>query len=501
LNLFIFNVFYDAHYKRLAIFAKQMKKQNIIFMALWIATSVAGQTDSLNRYLETAARRNPSVKAAFHTYEASLQKAPQAGAYQDPQLEMGFFLKPMNIVDGRQIAQFQLMQMFPWFGVRKAARTEAQHEAAMAFAQFREARDKLYLEVYTQWNVLCGLQQRLINNRENQTLLQQLERLALQKFTSPTGSTNASPAAARNGDMGGASPSGSAGMDGMTAAPRAQKADAASTSGNATSMGGAGGSLSSGMAEVLRIQLERVELESDIESVLSEIIAGKALFNALLHRPPEAEVMIPDALVQIPFFLDMATATRLIADQNPMLGMLDEEKAAYTAKAEMDRKMGYPMFGIGLQYTLIGKNGGSMGAAGSMDGKDMVMPMMSVSIPIYRNKYKAARQESELLRQASEEKYADTFNRLQAELYQSQHLLDDASRKIARYQKQAALTQTTYNLMVQEFTSGKSGLGEIIELQRRLLNYRIKEAEAIAAYNTMAANIRKMISSKQSANF
>jgi outer membrane protein TolC len=128
----------------------------------------------------------------------------------------------------------------------------------------------------------------------------------------------------------------------------------------------------------------------------------------------------------------------------------------------------------------------------SMNGKDMLMPMVSISIPIYRNKYKAAQRESRLLQQASEERYAGTFNSLQTELYQYKHQLEDAARKIALYKKQSDLARTTYELVVQEFASGKSELGDVIQVQRQLLDYRLKESDAIADYNIMVANIQKL---------
>jgi outer membrane protein TolC len=97
-----------------------------------------------------------------------------------------------------------------------------------------------------------------------------------------------------------------------------------------------------------------------------------------------------------------------------------------------------------------------------------------------------------LLRQASEEKYAATLNNLQAELYRYKHQLEDAARKIALYKKQAALAETTYELTVQSFASGKGELGDVLQVQRQLLDYRLKTAEAIATYNTMVANIQKL---------
>ncbi|KAA6320945.1 hypothetical protein EZS27_029344 [termite gut metagenome] len=474
--------------------------------------SLWGQSpDSLSHYLEVAAQNNPGVKADFLAYQASLQKVPQAGAYQDPQLEIGYFLQPMEIIDGRQVANFQLMQMFPWFGTKKAARTEAVHMAKMAFEKFRETRDNLYLSVSIQWFTLCRLQQKLVNNRENRELLTRLEELAIRKFSSPvTGSSSSySPPAptARSS----ASDMGSNGMS-MRGSANPQPAPAVSNSGM-SSMGTTGdamSSTSSGMSDVLRIRLEMAELDNNIESILSEIKAEKAGFNALLNRPADSEIIVPDSFGQIPFLFDTASAMTRITDQNPMLEMISEERLAYKAKAEMDRKMSYPMLGIGLQYMLINKSksvaspmvaeSGDMGSDGtsnamnSMNGKDMIMPMLSVSIPIYRNKYKAQQRESSFRQQESQEKYINTLRTLEAELYKTTHLLDDASRKIALYKKQSELAQTTYHLIVQEFISGKSDLTNVIQVQRQLLDYQLKTAEAIADYNVMAASIQKLIS-------
>jgi outer membrane protein TolC len=491
-----------------------MKKITIIIVLFTVHCSLFtayGQTDSLNHYLQTAAQNNPGVKADFLTYQAALQKAPQAGAYQDPQLDLGVFLQPMEIIDGRQIADFKLMQMFPWFGTKKAARTEAQHMAKMAFEQFRETRDKLFLDVYTQWFILCRLRQQLTNNRDNQKLLVHLEELALQKFTSPT-SSQSGEMPGRPANTNNTSPqqtnTGSAGMN-MGNAPAGNSPSAATTGMNNMPVGGMSGS-SPGMSDVLRIRLERTEIENNTENLLSEIQAEKAKFNALLNRPVDSEILVPDSLKQMTFLFDLSTAGTQIANQNPMLGMIGEEEQAYKAKAEMDRKMSYPMFGIGLQYMLVNKKTpdagtdtdmNSMDNANSMNGRDMIMPMVSVSIPIYRSKYKAQQRENTYLQQASKEKYRNTQNMLEAELYRTKHLLDDAARKITLYRKQTELAQATYHLMIQEFASGKNDLSNVIQVQRQLLDYELKTSEAIADYNTMVANIWKITSNADPVNY
>ena len=261
-------------------------------------------------------------------------------------------------------------------------------------------------------------------------------------------------------------------------------------------------SASSGMSSVLLVQIEIAEIDNQIESRLSEIQAEKAKFNALLNRPPASEIHLPDSIVQIPFLLNENSVMEQIEQENPMLNMIREEESAYRAKAEMDRKMSYPMFGVGLQYMLIGKKPETTSHSetenmSSMNGKDMIMPMISITIPLFRNKYRAQQRENAYLQKASREKYDNTLNLLEAELHRTKYEIDNAARKIALYRKQSELAQSSCTLLVQEFASGKSDLTGVIQAQRQLLDYRLKTAEAVATYNTMVANIQKLISSNQ----
>jgi outer membrane protein TolC len=255
------------------------------------------------------------------------------------------------------------------------------------------------------------------------------------------------------------------------------------------------GNSTAGMTEVLSLQLEAEDLDNNIESLEAELLTEKIRFNLLLNRSAESELVIPDTMERIMFADDMDEWMQTVVQQNPMLKMTEEERLSYEAKTEMARKMGYPMFGIGLEYMLMRKADG-MNTMNGMNGKDMVMPMVSISIPVYRNKYKATQREGQFLQQEASEKYAALLNQLQAELYRYKRQMDDASRKITLYRKQVSLVLTTCELMVREFASGKATLADIIGIQRRLLDYRLKETEAIAACNTAAANIRKLISNQ-----
>lgn len=419
----------------------------VVILMMNVSLDSYGQvTDSIDHYIELAGRNNPRIKSDFLKYKSSLQRIPQAGSYPDPTLDIGFFLKPMDIIDGKQVADFTLMQMFPWFGTQKAARTEAEQMAKMAFEEFRLSVNDLYLDVYAKWYEMSSLQQQLKNSRENKALLSQLEKLAERRFSSPS-----------NNSMGGST---------------------------------AGG----GMSDVLRIQLEIAELDNTIESLVAELSAKKTAFNAVLNQPAQNQVFVPDTIIQTPYVFNATAVMEQITNDNPMLKMILEEKLAYKAKAEADNKKSYPTFGIGVQYSLINKRSDMLLPVSDMNGMDMFMPMVSISLPIFRGKYKAQQKESELAILSTVEKYEDTRNNLEAQSYQVKYELDDAARKIELYEKQTKLAQTTYKLLVQEFVSGRNDLTNLIQVHRQLIDYKFKKADATARYNTVVASIRSLTS-------
>lgn len=430
---------------------KDNKLKSFFLVAMMVLMGVvypvkSQPTDSIQYYLEMAGRNNPKIKSEFLRYQSSLERIPQAGAYPDPTLDIGFFLKPMDIIDGKQVADFTLMQMFPWFGTQKAARTEAAQMAKVAYEEFRLSVNNLFLDVATQWYELSSLQQQLKNSEDNRRSLLQLESLATRKYSSPS-----------------------------------------SNSGSMSSSSG-------GMSDVLRVQLEVAELDNTIESIKSEIVAKKSAFNALLNQPSLHHISVPDTIIKTPYVFNVAAVMEQIGRQNPRLLMINEEKLAYEARAEADKKKSYPTVGIGVQYSLINKRSDMLLPVSDMNGMDMFMPMVSISLPLFRGKYKAQQKESELAILSNTERFVDMLNSLEAEVYQIKHELKDAARKIDLYKKQSQLAQTTYRLLIQDFVSGKSDLTNLIQVQRQLLDYTFKEADAVAKYNTVVASIKSLIS-------
>jgi outer membrane protein TolC len=470
----------------------------LIALGSWIVVSSQQYPDSLLRYLEIAAKNNPTVLQRFSEYQAALQRVPQVGSLPDPELSTGVFLKPMELVSGNQIADLRLMQMFPWFGVLKYAKDEMSLMANAKFELFRDAKFQVYYDVQRTWYELYKVQKDISISEKNIEILKLIERLALVRFKSAslensgTSSQNTSAPAVRNG-------SNSSGSSGMQTMGGGQSSAGTSGSNQASSMqtGSMGSSSGSfGLADIYRIQIESSDLENSIALLKNQQNSIIAQFNTYLNRHVTSPVYIYENITRDSLEFALTVVSDSMLAHNPMLGMLDFEKQSLEAKKKMVTRMGYPMVGLGLNYSLIRKTQFPMGMA-SMNGKDMVMPMVVFTLPIYRKKYTAMQNEAELLKEATTENYQATANSLQSEYYQAVLLYQDAQRRVKLYENQFQLASKSLDLMLKSFSTSSSGLTDVLRVRQQTLDYELRRVEAVADLNTAIAWLKRLMAYSQ----
>lgn len=449
-------------------------------------------TDSLNYYLEIAEKNNPTVMQRYNEYQAALQKIPQASSLPDPQLEMGFFLSPMELMAGNQVADVKLMQMFPWFGVLKNAKDEMSLMAKAKYEAFVDAKLQVYFDVQSIWFDLYKVRQNLIISANNLELLKTIERLSIAKLK--TGSTsNASNSA--SGKMQGNGASGlsasSGGMsDGMNNNARSSGlVTSAKANGVSAPMNAAMSSGNSSLVDIYRIQTEIQELENSILLLKNEKQIIQSKFNSQLNRNLQLPVAVINSLPVEPLDIAYLTVSDSMFVNNPMLTMLKYDQLSIDARKRMQQKMGLPMVGVGLNYSVISKNPMS---TSSMNGQDMIMPMLSVTLPIYRKKYKAMQTESGYLKAASKNNYVATANALKIAYLEALQQYQDAKRRIKLYQNQRELTQKSVDILLKSFAASTVGLTEIVQVQQQMLDYEMKEVEAVVDYNKAISQLKRL---------
>ena len=398
------------------------------------ATGIDNKEDSLAVYIAEAIRNNPALKSEYQAYQAQMANAQGAGVLSDPQLSVGLFPQAMHHVNGKQLATITIMQMFPWFGTLKAGREQMEYKAQEAYQKFREKSLSTAFNVEKQWYSILATQEKVKAVKQKRALLNDIKKVAIYLYKNYT-----------------------AGRD-------------------------------TKMSDQLRLDAEEERLKEQTESLETQLTLQKQQFNITLHRQPNAALSLPDSITlrQMPTF-----NWTEIERNNPKLAQYSAIQKAFKSQEEQTRAKGMPMIGVGLQYMLNGKV--DMPMMPNMNGKDMVMPMVSVTIPIYRKKITSAIHSAQLMERSAAYNYQSQLDALQSTYLSIEQRADDIKRKLKLYESEVSLLNRTLELMQKEYATGATSLTDILQTTRESIDYDLLKAEANAQYNTITAEAIQLI--------
>ena len=398
------------------------------------ATGIDNKEDSLAVYIAEAIRNNPGLKSEYQVYQAQMANAQGAGVLSDPQLSVGLFPQAMHHVNGKQLATITIMQMFPWFGTLKAGREQMEYKAQEAYQKFREKSLSTAFNVEKQWYSILATQEKVKAVKQKRALLNDIKKVAIYLYKNYT-----------------------VGRD-------------------------------TKMSDQLRLDAEDERLKEQTESLETQLTLQKQQFNITLHRQPNAALSLPDSipLRQMPTF-----NWTEIERNNPKLAQYSAIQKAFKSQEEQARAKGMPMIGVGLQYMLNGKV--DMPMMPNMNGKDMVMPMVSVTIPIYRKKITSAIHSAQLMERSAAYNYQSQLDALQSTYLSIEQRADDIKRKLKLYESEVSLLNRTLELMQKEYATGAASLTDILQTTRESIDYDLLKAEANAQYNTITAEAIQLL--------
>jgi outer membrane protein TolC len=468
-------------------------RRQIIYIYLVFVISLFGNLRSNAQipadYLIQAAENNPALKSKFLAYQASLERVPQMGALPDPELSFGFFIEPMERYTGNQVAEISLMQMFPWFGTTAAGKDEAHLMAQANYEAFNDAKSMLFYEIKATWYALYLLEKEIDFTRENIRILQTLEEVAISRYKSSGSGSASSSGGSMSTSASEAKTSSPGGMSGM-----GMPAQSATTPASRSSMAGGSDMNSMGndgsMIDVLRIQMEINELRNQLVLLMESKIPLTQKFNALLNRSTDAVISIPDTLETASLPLPISEINENIRQNNPMIRMLEKEEEALLAKERMNRKMGFPMIGIGLQYGIFQER---PGAQSMMNGQNMIMPMASITIPLWRKKYNASVQEAVYMRQSIVEERKEMDNQLLVSYEEALKDYNDAKRRADLFLNQSLLAEQAFRILTVDYTNAGTNFEEVLRMQQQILNYKLSVLSAVADSHIAVAMLERMM--------
>ena len=395
-----------------------MKNQIVILaILLFLIPNVVSAQSNLENYMKTAAENNPGLKAKFNDYMAALELIPQVKALPDPQVAFAFFVLPVETRLGPQNFRFSASQMFPWFGTLSTKAEVASQNAKVKYEEFLEARSKLFNELRSTYFNIYVNRRAIEITAENIEILSSLQKLVTIKIEA-----------------------------GLVSA-----------------------------VDELRIEMETADLENQLALLIDKQKLLEIMFNNLLNSDKDIEITTPETLWDTNLELSREQVLDSIWENNHQLLSLSLQEQALKYRKELAFKYGKPSFSVGFEYISIGS--GSDNLAGT---DAFVFPKVGITIPLYRNKYKAMLNEIVYLQEAKEFEKSDKQNLLETILENAWKDYTDGHRRIHLYAAQLELARQTIQLLETEYSTGNTSFEEILRMERKLLKYSLELEKARA---------------------
>lgn len=390
-------------------------------------------TQTLEEYFQIAAENNPELKAKYKRAEAAMEKIPQVSTLQDPSFSFGFFISPVETRVGPQRAKFSLTQMFPWFGTLKAQGNVAALNAEAQFQTFIDAKNKLYYKVAQAYYPLLELYQIEAIEKENKAILETFKTIANAKYENGKGT----------------------------------------------------------MVDLLRVDMMIDDVKTNLSILESQKKPLKTRFNKLLNRDQNDSITIPTEVpsIQVQSFDE---SDSLFAE-HPLMEQLNLQIKASEAKVLAVKKQGLPKIGVGLDYVLVGKRT-DMDVPGN--GRDVLMPMVTMSIPIFIKKYRAAEKEANLMRESYQFKKEALDNQLTVQYENALFKIEQQLDLLELYNHQIERTEQSIKLILASYQNTGNDFEEVLRMQQQLLKYQKLSVNVLVKYHIAVEEIKYITSKK-----
>jgi outer membrane protein TolC len=365
---------------------------------------------NLDKYLEIAAQNNPGLKAKYVEFEAALQKVEQVNTLNDPTFSFGYFISPVETRVGAQQMKFSLGQMFPWFGTLDARQDMASQLAESKYQEFLAEQLLLYRNVKSAYYPILELGEHIRIQQNNLKLLNTYKELANIQFSNGKGT----------------------------------------------------------MVDVLRVDIRMEDLQSKISLLNDKRSPLEATFNLLLNRAADTIVLLDSLPKVVSGYYGEPDSLWL---NNPKIAAFELRIGAAKSSENLATLSSRPQIGIGLDYVVVSKRNIS---SIPDDGKDILMPMATVTLPLYRSKYKAAIKEANLQQVALNLYKKEYENSLLNQYTLAQYKYDESLELIRLYTSEVTKTKRILGLLAISYGTNGKDYVELLRAQQTLLEYELK---------------------------
>jgi len=395
-----------------------MKQIKSIFILCSIFFILKGNAQQLETLIEEGLTNNPEIQLFELKHQVAREKVNEANTLPNTQIGVGYFVSEPETRTGAQRFKISAKQMLPSFGSITARENYKNALADAVYEDIAIAQRKLVASVSQSYYNLYALKEKQTVLDENIILLKTYEELALTSV-----------------EVGKAS-----------------------------------------AVDVLRLQMRQNELEQLKQVLEQDYLAGQTVLNKLLNRDKNTEVIVADGLI-------MPSENNLINSENlalhPELLKYDKLYESVEKSELLNKKESSPMLGFGLDYIAVSER---PNMNFSDNGKDIIMPMVSVSIPIFNTKHKSKTKQNELLQKEINVQKQDKLNRLETMLDKAVKKSNSARISYNTQAKNLKQAKDAETILVKSYETGTIDFNDVLDIQELQLKFQINQIESIKTY-------------------
>ena len=225
------------------------------------------------------------------------------------------------------------------------------------------------------------------------------------------------------------------------------------------------------LADLIRIQIRIEEANTNLELLELKRKPLASDFNTYLNRPVDSEINLGSSLT---FATSTANLDSALVN-NPKIAANQKEIAGADVQIQLAELKRKPNIGVGLDYVMVSKR---TDMTVPDNGKDVLMPMVTLSLPIFGKKNKSLKKEAELYKEGLQQQTEGIQNDIRNQWVNADYLQSTASRELELYQKEIASTQTLFNLLTSDYSNNNSKFEELLLTMQRLLQLQIAQLKA-----------------------
>ena len=238
--------------------------------------------------------------------------------------------------------------------------------------------------------------------------------------------------------------------------------------------------------DVLRLQIRQNELEQQKQMLREQFKGEQVNFNNLLNRDTDLTVDLIVAM-DIP---DRDPVTMDSLELNPELLRFDKMYESVTQAELLNQKEGAPMLGFGLDYVPVQER---PDMSFNDNGKDIVMPMVSLSIPIFNKRYTSKTKQNELRKEEITFQKQERLNVLKSAFAKATAHRNEARIAYDTQSKNLKQAKDAEQILVKNYETGTIDFNDVLDIQELQLKFQINQIQSVQLYYVQSAIINYLI--------